>query len=85
MFSGLVLLLCDPFPSDFCITLLHLSLWSSYLPLSTYFHVLITTSYSVFLFTWPNHTSLIFSLALIYSVLIFSILLKTGNIEFGVV
>ena len=55
-----------------------------YLSASTHFHVLITTSSSVFLSTWPNHlrvASLIFSLmfatpalALISSFLIFSIL-----------
>ena len=41
------------------------SFWPSYLSLSTHFHVLITISSSVFLFTWPNHhtlASLIFSL-----------------------
>ena len=34
--------------------------WSSYLSVSTHFHFpcLITTSSSVFLFTWPNHISL---------------------------
>ena len=57
---------------------------SSYLSVSTHFHVLITTSSSVFLSTWPNYlslASLIFSLmfatpalALISSFLIFSIL-----------
>ena len=59
---------------------------SSYRSVSTHFHVLITTSSSVFLSTWPNHlslASLIFSLmfstpalALIYfaTFLIFSIL-----------
>ena len=31
---------------------------SSYLSVSTHFHVLITTSSSVFLSTWPNHLSL---------------------------
>ena len=56
---------------------------SSYLSLSTHFHVRITTSSSVFLSTWPNHfrlASLIFSLmfatpalAHITSFLIFSI------------
>ena len=38
---------------------------SSYLSVSTHFHLLITTSSSVFLSTWPNHlslASLIFSL-----------------------
>ena len=39
--------------------------WSSYLSVSTHFHVLITTSSAVFLSTCPNHlslTSLFFSL-----------------------
>ena len=87
VFSDLVLLITVLlFPSCLCIISLHLNfdLPIFRYPLISIFHVLITTSSSVFLSACPNHlslTSLIFSLmfatpalALISNVLIFSIL-----------
>ena len=64
-FSGLVLLISFLFLHVFSYNITPPQFRSSYLSMSTYFHVLITTSSSVFLFTFPNHlspASLIFSL-----------------------
>ena len=87
--SGLVLLLSLPcfFSMSFLITSPHLSLGLTIFRCEPtfIFHVIITTSCSVFLSTWPNHlslASLMFSLmcakpvvALMSSFLIFSILI----------
>ena len=64
MFFCLVLLLSVLISPCVFLYITPLQLWSSYHSVSTYLHVLVTTS-SVFLSTWPNHLSratLIFSL-----------------------
>ena len=67
-------------------TSLHVSFRSSYLSVSTHFHVLITTSSSVFLSTWPNHlslASLIFSLIpIILLKILISVLSRTSSSAF---
>ena len=91
MFSGVVLLLSVPLSLS-CVfsNITPPQFRSSYLSVSTDFHVLITTSSSVFLSTWPNHlslASLIFSLmfatpalALISSVLVSQYALFSSSI-----
>ena len=86
--------LCTPFSFMYFHIKFLQCLWSSYLSVSTHFHLPITTSSSVFLSTCPNHcslASLIFSimfatpaLALISSFLIFSILYKALYIHYPV-